>query len=431
MYDVIVVGARVAGAATGMLLARRGMQVLVVDRASFPSDTLSTHTIQVPGVARLARWGLLERVIATGAPPIRDVRFESGPTTLVGRFPAVDGVDSVLAPRRTVLDEILVEAARAAGAEVREGFTVDGLNFDDDRVTGVRGRSTNGASLVESARLVIGADGKHSVVARLARAAEGRTDAPRSIAYYTYWEGVPVDRGAMRSDGARTLGVWPTNDGLAVTYLGLPAALFRAFRADIEGSYVRSLEALGELGATVLSGHRVERFYGTADLPNRFRTSVGPGWALVGDAGLVMDPITGQGIGHAFRDAELVAEAIAAGLGGARPLEEALAAYQRERDRATLPMYEVTLDQASFGPRPEQQLLLESLAGRQAEIDRFLGVLTGAVEVNDFFSPWHLVQLVGLRGLARLMLAGRRPPRPAVSSAVDPGAAAVGRATRP
>ena len=143
MYDVIIVGARVAGASTAMLLARRGLKVLVVDRATFPSDTLSTHQVQLPGVARLARWGVLDAVLAAGTPLTRDVRFDQGDAVITGRYPAYQGVEAMCSPRRTLLDRVLVDAARAAGAEVRENFTVEEL-LGDGQVTGIRGHVEDG-----------------------------------------------------------------------------------------------------------------------------------------------------------------------------------------------------------------------------------------------------------------------------------------------
>src|SRR5579885_867466 len=134
MYDVVVVGTRAAGATAAMLLAQAGLKVLAVDRASFPSDTLSTNNIQLPGVARLERWGLLGQIAAAGTPAIRRVRFDPGPVVLEGSYPQHEGVDAVYGPRRTLLDILLVEAARAAGAEVRERFVVDELTFADGRV---------------------------------------------------------------------------------------------------------------------------------------------------------------------------------------------------------------------------------------------------------------------------------------------------------
>ena len=163
MYDVIIVGARVAGSATAMLPARRGLRVLVVDRATFPSDTLSTHQVQVPGVARLARWGVLDQVLAAGTPdPQRPVRPGRGG---VHRAVPGYGAGAMCSPRRTVLDQVLVDAARAAGAEVRENFTVEEL-LGDGQVTGIRGQEKGGPAVTEQAPLVIGADGKHSAGGR-------------------------------------------------------------------------------------------------------------------------------------------------------------------------------------------------------------------------------------------------------------------------
>jgi len=148
MYDVIVVGARVAGASTAMLLARRGLKVLCIDKTTFPSDTLSTHQIQLPGVAKLKQWGLLDRV-AANTPPTREVRFDTGEVVLEGGFPLFEGVDAIYGPRRIFLDKILVDAARASGVELREDVVVEGLVSADGRVTGVRGRSAGGAPVVE------------------------------------------------------------------------------------------------------------------------------------------------------------------------------------------------------------------------------------------------------------------------------------------
>jgi flavin-dependent dehydrogenase len=144
MFDVIVVGARCAGSPTAMLLARQGYRVLLVDRATFPSDTVSAHFIWPPGVACLKRWGLLERVLATNSPVIRTIRLDLGEFQLTGEPPAFEGVGEICAPRRTVLDKLLLDAAAEAGAEVRDAFTMTGLLSLVDRVTGVRGRPRGG-----------------------------------------------------------------------------------------------------------------------------------------------------------------------------------------------------------------------------------------------------------------------------------------------
>ena len=238
-YDVIVVGARCAGSPTAMLLARRGYRVLVVDRARFPSDTVSTHLVHPPGVAALRRWGLLDRVIATDCPPIHTYSFDFGPFALAG---APGTADSPVAysPRRTVLDKLLVDAASEAGVEVREGFTASDVIVEDGRVTGVRGHSKGGATVTERARVVIGADGVHSVVARTVRPDQYH-DKPRlQCSYYTYYSGLPIDgRFEVYLRPPRAFAVWPTNDDLTLVIGGWPFAEFEANKRDIEGNLRR------------------------------------------------------------------------------------------------------------------------------------------------------------------------------------------------
>ncbi len=411
MYDVIIVGARVAGSATALLLARHGLKVLLLDRAAFPSDTLSTHQVQVPGVARLARWGVLDQILAAGTPVTRNVRFDQGETVITGRFPDYDGVDFMCSPRRTLLDKALVDAARAAGAEVRENFTVAEVLQDNGTVTGVRGREKGALAVTEQARLIIGADGKHSLVAEAVRAHAYRTNPPLSLAFYTYWEGVPVSGGAMYGRPGCAVGAWPTNDGLLMTYLAWPVARFSEFRQDVEGNFLRTLDTVG-LGDRVRAGRRAERFRGTPDLPSYFRQPYGPGWALVGDAGLLLDPITGQGIGHAFRDAELLADAVADGLTGIRPLDKALRHYHQTRDKATRPMYDFTARIAAINPpTPGEMALFRALSQRQEDSDAFFGALAGAVPLREFMSPRNLVRLVGVGGLTKLIAGQARESR--------------------
>jgi flavin-dependent dehydrogenase len=413
-YDVIVVGARVAGSATALLLARRGLTVLVVDRQRFPSDTLSTHQIQLPGVARLRRWGVLDPLVDAGTPAVSRVRFDTGDAVLDGSFPAYDGVDAVYGPRRTLLDAVLLDAARAAGAEVWEGFAVTGLIRDGDAVVGVRGTARGGADTsvrdVRSrgmettvrARLVVGADGKHSLVAREVAAAAYHEEPASTAACYTYWSGVDLAGGELYARDGRAVGAWPTNDGLIMTYVAWPIAEFDELRDDVEGNLLKTLDDAGDLGDRVRNGSRAERIRCSNDLPNRFRRPHGHGWALVGDAGLVLDPITGQGIGDAFRDAELLADAVVAGLSGGR-LDRALAGYRRRRDRAALPMYRFTRQLARLAPmRPAERELFAALAADPGETERFFGVLTGVYAPTAVFNPPHLIRLLGLRGFLRL-----------------------------
>jgi 2-polyprenyl-6-methoxyphenol hydroxylase-like FAD-dependent oxidoreductase len=401
--DVIVVGTRVAGAATAMLLARKGMRVLAVERARFPSDTLSTHQVQLPGVVRLNRWGLLDRITAAGTPAARHVRFDPGHVVLEGRLPTVEGVDAIYSPRRTLLDSIMVDAARAAGAEVREGFSVEELMWSDGRVAGVRGRERGGQAVAETARLVIGADGKHSTVATAVSASAYGDRPVATMACYSYWSGVATTSGELYQRPGRAVAAFPTSDGLTVIFVSAPRAEFARFRTDVEGQFLKTLDMCGDLGDRVRTGDRAERFRTTPDLPHAIRVPYGPGWALVGDAGLVMDPITAQGIGNALHQAELLTESIAGRLENGRPLRPALAAYHRLRDAALRPMYDLTADLAAFRPPSQaERHLFAAVLGRQDEIDRLLGVFTGVTPIGEYGALRNLVRVLGVGGLAKV-----------------------------
>jgi 2-polyprenyl-6-methoxyphenol hydroxylase-like FAD-dependent oxidoreductase len=395
-YDVIVVGARVAGAATAMLLARAGLRVLALDRATFPSDTVSSHQVQVPGVALLHRWGVLDRLVAAGTPPTRRVRFDPGHVVLEGAFPASGGVDALYSPRRTLLDAMLVAAAREAGAEVIEGVRVEELTVDPGgRVNGIRGTRRGGATLHATADLVVGADGKHSTVARLVGAHAYRTRPVRAFACYGYHAGAPLAGGEIYQRPGLAVAAFPTNDDLTMVYVSAPLGEFDRFRRDIEGSYLDSLDRCGDLGERVRGGFRVERLRTTPDQPNTFRAAGGPGWALVGDAGVVMDSITGQGIGHALRDADGLAAAVVAGLGGARPLAAALAEHGRRRDREISASYDFTVGLAEFRPLTAlQRLLFTSLHDRPAEITRFLAAFAGITPIDSYLSVPNAARVI-------------------------------------
>jgi 2-polyprenyl-6-methoxyphenol hydroxylase-like FAD-dependent oxidoreductase len=403
-YDVIVVGARVAGAATAMLLARQGLRVLAVDRVSFPCDTMSSHQLQVPGVALLERWGLLGKLTAAGTPPTRRVRFDVGDgLVLSGRFPAYAGVDALYSPRRTLLDTILVEAAREAGAEIRENFRVTQLTASDGQVTGIRGSARGGPVVSETASLVIGADGKRSLVADAVGSRRYRERPVRSFASYSYWSGIPVSGGELYQRPGRAVAVFPTNGGLTVVYVAAPISEFARARADLEGHFLRTVDLCGDLGERVRGGTRAERLRTTPEQPNTFRCSHGPGWALAGDAGVVMDSVSAQGMTHALRDAGSLSAAVAAGLGGSWALADALRDHQRRRDRAIRGMYDFTLSLAAFAPpRPIQRLVLAAVAADQQETDRFLGAVAGIVPPEDYFTLGTIMHILGSRRTRKL-----------------------------
>jgi 2-polyprenyl-6-methoxyphenol hydroxylase-like FAD-dependent oxidoreductase len=398
MYDAIVVGARCAGSPTAMLLARKGYRVLVLDKATFPSDTISTHLIHPPGVAALERWGLLNRVAATGCPPIDTYAFDFGPFTISGS-PGTPDAPVAYAPRRTVLDKILVDAAREAGSEVREGFTVTDMLLEKGRVTGVRGHQRDGSSVTELARVVIGADGIHSIVARNA-GAEQYNDKPRLLAgYYTYWSGLPMEgRFETYILPSRGMAAWPTNDGLTLLIAGWPYAEFDANKKDVEGNYMKTVELAPAFAQRVRAARREDRFVGTA-VPNYFRKPFGPGWALLGDAGYNKDFITAQGITDAFRDAEHCASAVDEAFSGTRTFDETMGEYQATRDAHVLPMYEFTTMLATLAPPPpDLQRLLAAVHGNREAMDEFARVNAGVTSPAAFFSEKNVKRVLAAAG---------------------------------
>ena len=380
-YDAIIVGTRVAGSPTAMLLARRGYRVLAVDHATFPSDTLSTHVIHAPGVAALQRWTLLDRVIATGSPPITGYRFDFGPFKISGTTTPVDGINVAYAPRRTVLDKILVDAAREAGVEVREAYNVDEVLVEDGTVVGIRSGDQE-----DRARIVIGADGRNSSVAKAVGAEEYATKPRLQYSYFTYFSGLPTSTFECYVRPDRGFACAPTNDGLTMLVCGWPYAEARAYKADVEANFMATMALVPEFAARLRNAKREAPFLGGA-VPAWFRKPYGDGWALVGDAGYNKDPITAQGITDAFLDAERCTDAIDRWLREGKPYNDAMSAWHQERDAKAMPIYEFTAQLATLElPPPEMQQLLGAMVGNQEAMDGFASVLSGAVSPVDFFS---------------------------------------------
>jgi 2-polyprenyl-6-methoxyphenol hydroxylase-like FAD-dependent oxidoreductase len=396
-YDVIVVGARCAGSPTAMLLARKGYRVLVVDRATFPSDTLSTHIVHPPGVAALDRWGILDRLVATGCPPIETYVFDFGAVRISGA-PGDHNASVAYCPRRTVLDALLVVAAREAGADVREEFTVEELVFENDRVVGIRGHGRGGQTVTERADVVVGADGRFSLVARAVGAEQYHDKPPLLCAYYSYWSNLPM-HGCFEQYArpARGFAAAPTNDGLTLVVAGWPFEECEANKHDIEGNCLATIGIAPEFAERMRGATREARFAGTS-VPGYFRRPFGPGWALVGDAGYNKDFITAQGILDAFRDAELCAQALDDALSGTRAFADAMHEYQTERDECVLPMYEFTSTLATLEPpSPEMQHLLAAVAGNQPAMDGFARMNAGVTSPAEFFSEANIGRVTGRR----------------------------------
>ncbi|WP_328518736.1 NAD(P)/FAD-dependent oxidoreductase [Kribbella sp. NBC_00359] len=375
MYDVVVVGARCAGAATARLLAGMGHDVLMVDKTRLPSDTLSTHGLIRGGVVQLSRWGLLDRVLDSGAPAITQVLFDIEGEPKVRRIKQRAGVDLLVAPRRRVLDGLLADAAQEAGARLRTGVTATGvLRSDNGRVSGIAGRTATGDHVELPARMVVGADGRGSRMAGyLGAEIVERFTSPCAV-FYTYVIGLRPDTYEFHIAPDAFAGVFPTNDGEACVWLIRPTPLLEPIRTAGTGrtaAFVEQLELLvPDLGRRVRAGRITARLRGTANLPNYRRQAHGPGWALVGDAGYHRDPITGHGITDAFRDAELLATAIDRSLRDPAGEQAAMTSYQESRDAMAREVFDLTRALTAFPPPArfvELQLQLSDALEREAE----------------------------------------------------------------
>jgi flavin-dependent dehydrogenase len=398
MYDAIVIGARCAGATTAMLLAREGHDVLLVDRAAFPSEIPHGHFIHRHGPRRLAEWGLLDRILATGCPAVTTMTTELGDFPLTGTDLQVDRIPLGLGPRRAQLDAILVEAAVEAGAELRESFVVQDFTSADGRITGIRGRGPGGGATVrERAAMVIGADGRNSALARRVAAPAGERAPTLTCWYFSYWSGVPGSGLDVRMHEDRVVFAFPTNDDLYAVFVAAPIDELARARTDIEGHILAAVEQLPDIAHRLRLGTRAERLLGATQLPNFIRRPHGPGWALVGDAGCHKDPYMALGICDALRDAELLSDAVHAGLSGDVAMADALAGYERKRDAETIPDYHANLALAQLKPArlpPEQLALRAALRGDATESRNFYLAIEGMAEREQFFNPQNLQRLM-------------------------------------
>ncbi len=344
-YDAVVAGARCAGAATAMLLAREGLRVLVVDRGQYGSDTLSTHALMRGAVVQLDRWGLLGRLEAAGTPVVRTTSFHYAEREVRIELQPRDGIAGLLAPRRSLLDRLLVDAARGAGAEVVYGLRVcDLVRRDDGRVAGVALEDPDGGRFRVTADVVVGADGLHSSVARLAGAEVYRTARHAGGVVYGYFAGLENDGYHWHFRPGASVGRIPTNDGLTCVFAATSARRFESeLSRHVAAGFARVLaEVAPQLAEAVASLPRAGNLRGFGGQPGFLRRSFGPGFALVGDAGYFKDPITAHGITDALRDAELVACAVLEGS------QAAFVRYQELRDALGQGIFELSDRIASY-----------------------------------------------------------------------------------
>ncbi|QBR93865.1 NAD(P)/FAD-dependent oxidoreductase [Nocardioides euryhalodurans] len=353
-YDVVIVGGRVAGASTALLLARAGLRVAVLDRSGHGTDTLSTHGLMRAGVLQLSRWGMLQPLIDAGTPPVHRTTFhyDDGESVQVSIRHAF-GVGALYAPRRHLLDRVLVDAAAEAGADVLHQTSATGLLRDGTgRVTGVRARDRHGASLVLPATFSVGADGIRSWFAREVGAPVVRQGRSASAVLYRYVADLPADGYEWAYLDGAAAGLIPTNDGQTCVFVGTTPARMRTLRRNGPESAMTALVE-GSPGGRPLAdrlrrARPVGRMHGWGGTPGFVRHSHGRGWALVGDAGYFKDPITTHGMTDALRDAELLATAVLATVGGATAETTALRRYQDTRDRLSRALFSVTEQVAAY-----------------------------------------------------------------------------------
>lgn len=379
MYDVIIVGARCAGSITALSLARRGARVLVLDRAAFPSDTLSTANYGRGAATRLRALGVGDAIAATGAPLVPRIRMADLDRGIgfTGTQLLQPGEEYGRCVRRLALDTILVDAARAAGSEVRERVSCTGLLWEGERVAGVTARTARGASITERARWVAGADGRHSRVARWVDAPYTRFDPPTGAGYFAWFGGVagPRDTVEVLRTARRDVVLFPANDGMTCVLVASPQEEFASYRTAATANFMRDLVTFPALGERFAAAERLSPVVGAGDLSSHARLAAGAGWALIGDAGLHTHPVTGRGVGLAVHSAERLAGALGTIIDGAEQEAAALAAYEQARDAVGIPLYEQALDVAGLTgrPLPEPVAALWSALGQlPGEADRFV-----------------------------------------------------------
>jgi len=344
-YDAIVVGARCAGASTAMLLARAGVKVLLIDKHELGRDVISTHAIMRTGVMQLSRWGLMQEINAAATPPIEKTTFHYAVETYPIDIKPEHGVDHLCAPRRTVLDKVLVNAARKAGAEVHHATSLKQLVTSlDGRVVGVHLTDGNGRKSEVTTDLVIGADGRQSLVAKLVKARTYARARHSSGCVYGYYSNIKSDGFHWYFGDKVAGGVIPTNNNQHCVFAAVPGYKFaETFRNDLMGGFMKTANANSpELHQKLAEAQLVARLQGFIGFPGHMKQSHGPGWCLVGDSGYFKDPLTAHGITDALRDAELLSEAVLGG--GPRAFEH----YQATRDALSDVLFQVTDEIASF-----------------------------------------------------------------------------------
>ena len=392
-YDAIIVGARVAGTATALGLARRGWRILLLDAATFPSDTLSTHLLWSDALREFDHLGILGDILATGAPPIRRFRLSFGEYVNEAPIPHPGDYPPLLSVRRVVLDDLLLNAARRCDRiTLREGTTVTDLLREGDTVVGVRGVVRGqSASFRAGAAVTIGADGRHSLVARQSGAATYDEVPPLLTTYYRYYRDVtPLPQATLEAyrdaDGGFCY-LFPCDAGYWTLAISFPQAEFDAVRRDHEAQLHRHITRKHGLAGRLAGAAAVSPWRGAGDLANFFRVPFGAGWALVGDAGHHKDPITGRGIADALRHAALLTAALDQAQRGQTTWVATLGDYQTRRDAQSRPLYNFTVDRPPTGTTPaDWSTYLARAISDPDFLSRYIGFMATTTPPETFYA---------------------------------------------
>jgi 2-polyprenyl-6-methoxyphenol hydroxylase-like FAD-dependent oxidoreductase len=392
-FDVVVVGARCAGSPLATFLKRAGLNVCVVDQTDFPSDTLSTHMFQVGGIEVLNQLGVLEKVLATGAPPITScyMKFEDVDMSGPPRVRKNDLNVPLLCVRRVSLDIRLVEMAQEAGVEMRLNTRVVELLKQDGRVNGVRVARRDGKTSTIHADLVVGADGRLSTVARLTGARRYHVIPSERMSSWAYFRGVPRQAVSKvyyhRRDDDFVVAA-PADDDLFLVAVCPSVEYFDSYRTDSEAWFRRAVSGCEPVTELLANAERTTKFRGLTRFEGFFREATGPGWVLVGDSGHFKDPTPGQGISDALRQVERLSQAILRGLGSPQERDDALRDWAKWRDRDAIQHYWFCSDIGKRGPiEPVMLEILRGMAGSDELRMDFLDIFLHRRYPRQMFGP--------------------------------------------
>lgn len=397
MFDAIIIGSGVAGAPTALLTARAAHKILLINKPR-PADDPSTEILWTYAVAKLDRWGLLEEFQALGAPAIRELRVDLDGTVLTGSPAAMAKRSEFYVPRRAPLDAMLTGEAATVGVEVRDDFEVTEIVKSGLRVTGVRGKTPSGQVVEESAQIVVGADGRNSLVSQAVKAAV-QDERPAGCAYYyALWSGLDVSTMDVIIRRGSYVSFAPTHSGLTRVTAAWSEDAHPG--ADFETTYGKLLQSDARAAELVGKGRRETAVMGTGFGEKPFmRKAFGPGWALVGDASYYQNPLMAQGIVSAFRDAELLSMALDETFSGRRAAHDALTDYETFRTEQAMPAYEASATRSLLqGVSPQMQPLLAALPGNQEDTDAFFGTIAGTVAYADFLDPENMKRILNGKG---------------------------------